>query len=67
MRETVVSYRGVDWLVGYDWYASHYADSRDISIAYIKHFPSENIIDFLDADVIYDLRDAIYDHGVNNS
>jgi hypothetical protein len=59
MRETVVTYRGVDWEVGYDWYASHYGDSRDISIAYIKH-DDENIIDYLDEDFIDDIRDTIY-------
>lgn len=60
MRETVVSYRGVDWEVGFDWFASHYGDSRDISIAYIKH-SSDNILGFLADAVIEDLRDAIYD------
>jgi hypothetical protein len=59
MRETIVTYRGVDWEVGYDWYASHYGDSRDISIAYIKH-DEENILDFLDEDFIDDIRDTIY-------
>jgi hypothetical protein len=59
MRETIVTYRGVDWEVGYDWYASHYGDSRDISIAYIKH-DDENIIDYLDEDFIDDIRDTIY-------
>ena len=59
MRETVVTYRGVDWEVGYDWYAAHYGDSRDIIIAYIKH-DDENILDFLDEDVIDDIRDTIY-------
>lgn len=59
MRETVVTYRGVDWEVGYDWYAAYYGDSRDISIAYIK-YDSVNVLDYLDDDVVYDIRDTIY-------